>query len=675
MKRATLSALAAATVFLSALVFSGITEDIQWMPLAALVLVISVGLNSLLASKFSELAAKLVLILAGLLIVAATLAAGLAERLGDTYSLIMQSVPPMPADPGFRLFLVLLVWAMYLIADSALALGSVWLGSLALWVPYLIIAFAVVNPPGAECFLFPVVAVVLWLFGTTMARYPERGRSQAGPILLLVVALAAGSCALTAVAQSFINTSRNKSDDQLTDPSLNLRRDLKQGEKREMLRYRHAGDMGEGLYLRQAVLQELDEEGFYPAVVGRDFAGGVIGEDPPSMGSLATTEHVDVVISLKAVHTWLPLVWEPMTTSALPLGQVDEENRTVFFRENAPHDLTYGVRSYYQQPNTLSKQVQVNYQDSSSPYLQVPDAYWNVLGYLAQEEFSRYADSPEELVRALLGYFKDFKYEIVNTEGSSVETIADFALRDKTGYCEQFAGTFAILARMMGIPSRVVLGYAPGYLDGDSWVVTNYQAHAWVELGLNGAWVPFDPTPASGLAQGVERAQQENTVSPTPTSAETEEPTLAPESQSATPTPSVAPQGAGGGGDSGQLPWALGVVGLVVVLVIVGPTIWRRAKRALRISSDDPEKIWAEVRDLTRDLGGEWVSGTPRQQAEAAAPAFEAADRSDIWTLAVAVERGRFAKGHPKVSGSAKLVKALGKPPLSWWPRSMRFPT
>jgi len=53
------------------------------------------------------------------------------------------------------------------------------------------------------------------------------------------------------------------------------------------------------------------------------------------------------------------------------------------------------------------------------------------------------------------------------------------------------------MARSLLIPSRVVLGFTPGEKTADgSIIVRGKNAHAWVELWMNGqGWVGFDPTP------------------------------------------------------------------------------------------------------------------------------------------------------------------------------------
>jgi protein-glutamine gamma-glutamyltransferase len=78
--------------------------------------------------------------------------------------------------------------------------------------------------------------------------------------------------------------------------------------------------------------------------------------------------------------------------------------------------------------------------------------------------------------------------------------LAAFLLRDRAGYCEQFAGAMTLMLRMDGIPARVAAGFQPGTRNSSSGLydVTARDAHAWVEVFFAGiGWVAFDPTPAS----------------------------------------------------------------------------------------------------------------------------------------------------------------------------------
>jgi transglutaminase-like putative cysteine protease len=72
-----------------------------------------------------------------------------------------------------------------------------------------------------------------------------------------------------------------------------------------------------------------------------------------------------------------------------------------------------------------------------------------------------------------------------------------FLFRDRIGYCQQFSGSMALMLRLLGIPSRVASGFAPGINDANGdYRITDIDAHAWDEVYFSGiGWVPFDPTP------------------------------------------------------------------------------------------------------------------------------------------------------------------------------------
>ena len=85
-----------------------------------------------------------------------------------------------------------------------------------------------------------------------------------------------------------------------------------------------------------------------------------------------------------------------------------------------------------------------------------------------------------------------------------VNTADEFWFDRKEGFCEHIASAFVVLMRAMDIPARVVTGFQGGEinpLDG-YWVVRNSDAHAWVEVWLEGrGWVRVDPTSAVSPAR------------------------------------------------------------------------------------------------------------------------------------------------------------------------------
>jgi hypothetical protein len=88
-----------------------------------------------------------------------------------------------------------------------------------------------------------------------------------------------------------------------------------------------------------------------------------------------------------------------------------------------------------------------------------------------------------------------------------VNDIEDFLFIVQRGYCEQFASTFASMARSIGIPARVAVGFTWGEWSEtrEVYVVRGEHAHAWPEVYFaDVGWVVFDPTPGRAPAHGSE---------------------------------------------------------------------------------------------------------------------------------------------------------------------------
>src|SRR4051812_2567104 len=86
---------------------------------------------------------------------------------------------------------------------------------------------------------------------------------------------------------------------------------------------------------------------------------------------------------------------------------------------------------------------------------------------------------------------------------AGVAPLENFVAHTRRGYCQHFAGAMALMLRYLGIPSRVAVGFASGRYQHGEWVVTDHDAHMWVEVWFRGwGWVPFDPTPGRGGLSG-----------------------------------------------------------------------------------------------------------------------------------------------------------------------------
>ena len=115
---------------------------------------------------------------------------------------------------------------------------------------------------------------------------------------------------------------------------------------------------------------------------------------------------------------------------------------------------------------------------------------------------------PAQVVERALAHIRsaDFYYTLLPPALGDNPT-DQFLFETKRGFCEHYAGAFAVLMRLADIPTRIVLGYQGAELSpwGTWYLVSQAEAHAWAEVWLEGqGWVRVDPTSAIA-PQRVER--------------------------------------------------------------------------------------------------------------------------------------------------------------------------
>ncbi len=132
------------------------------------------------------------------------------------------------------------------------------------------------------------------------------------------------------------------------------------------------------------------------------------------------------------------------------------------------------------------------------PFLQVPPSITERTRQLAVE-LTRDHAVPYAKGIAVEQYLRTLPYDLdVSLPGPQVEDLADhFLFELQRGYCDYYATAFTVLMRLSGIPTRFVVGYAPGSWEPytEEWTITDAQAHAWPEIWLPElGWIPFEPT-------------------------------------------------------------------------------------------------------------------------------------------------------------------------------------
>jgi transglutaminase-like putative cysteine protease len=136
--------------------------------------------------------------------------------------------------------------------------------------------------------------------------------------------------------------------------------------------------------------------------------------------------------------------------------------------------------------------------DVAERYLGLPADFPAELAELARE-ITAGATTRYDRAIALQNWFRGFAYDLSVGAGHSQTRMQEF-VNERRGFCEQFSSTYAAFARVLGLPSRVAVGFTPGELRADGrYYVQGKHAHSWPEIYFEGVgWVPFEPTPGRG---------------------------------------------------------------------------------------------------------------------------------------------------------------------------------
>ncbi len=351
--------------------------------------------------------------------------------------------------------------------------------------------------------------------------------------------------------------------------------------------------------------------------------GGLESLDDRGNVALPGSEQNDQLVTILELRgALIPAAPEPLTARG-PNAHYNALTSSVLKTESQLDEGdTYEISSAM--PRVTPEQLRGT--SSASPpdpiFLDLPDDLHPDVAATAAQVTAAGPTAFDKLV-LLQDWFRDtFTYSTDVPDGNGTSAIMSF-LENRIGYCEQFSATFAAMARTLGLPSRVAVGFTQGeQLADGSFVVRGRNAHAWPEVWFDGlGWVPFEPTPGRGQpgAQaytGVEPQQEvapqpeagtttttttTTTLPPTTTTVAGQEgqpTTLAPTTTPQTTAPAPLPPDSGGSGSSGSFPWMLIVAAVALVGAVVAlPALVRRWRRRRVGPATDPTHMLLELWD------------------------------------------------------------------------------
>ncbi|WP_105567537.1 transglutaminase-like domain-containing protein [Microbacterium halophytorum] len=279
------------------------------------------------------------------------------------------------------------------------------------------------------------------------------------------------------------------------------------------------------------------------------------------------------------------------------------------------------------------------------------------------------AETPIERVRAIESQLSEYGFFSHGLEGEAYSLPGHGARRMQTlfeneqmvGDDEQYAVAMALMAREVGIPARVVMGFhdqivAPGEeppAAGEDFVATGDNLHAWVEVAFEGyGWLPFDPTPPED-----QEPQQETTQPKPDPKPQVVQPPSPPQEPADLPPLIPDEEEQEDEADPGWgvfwLVLTIAGIGFGSLLILIAPfaliALLKGAKRRRRLRAEQPaDRIaggWEELMDRATDYGVRAPVGRTRQ--EEAALVGGALEEPRVGQLAVRADASVFGPGDP----------------------------
>ncbi|MFF8912580.1 DUF3488 and DUF4129 domain-containing transglutaminase family protein [Streptomyces sp. NPDC015032] len=430
------------------------------------------------------------------------------------------------------------------------------------------------------------------------------------------------------------------------NPLVSLQDNLNQPENREVMSYRTNSADPQDFYLRILALDQFNGNEWRPSTRRLKSVPKRLpdpeGLDPDVM---VTEVSSNISASRSYQQTYLPL---PYPATEVRIGgrwRYEPTGRTlVGDGGETTRGAQYEVSSLVVRP-TADQLAAAGAAPAAlqREYTRVPDSLPKVVGQTA-DQVTRGASNDYERAVKLQNFFASeggFSYDTSVNSGTGSTAIGRF-LKEKRGFCVHFSFTMAAMARTLGIPARVAVGFTPGTQQSNgSMSVGLRDAHAWPELYFEGVgWTRFEPTPTRGSAPSYTQpdAPTGDTADPAqPEEGPSAAPTVGPSVEESCPAQmrkqgecgSSAAPGVVAPTDSGTPPGTiLGVVlgALVILILPLLPLLWRLRVRKHRLNfsagrtpADATARTlaaWQEIIDTAWDHGiGPDDSLTPRRAA------------------------------------------------------------
>ena len=543
---------------------------------------------------------------------------GMLELLDRAGTLVAEEAPPVEATAPITLIVTGAFALVALACDLLLQRrGGVTVIGLLLAAIYLVPAAVADEVPSFVVLAVPATLWLLLLHRSTRRAGTDRFVSSAGVVVgvgavVLAFALAPvlpDTSALTGTADDFDGGPFGNG----INPILTLGDDLRRPDRATALEYTTEGAPP---YLSVAMLRDFTGETWEPVTGG----SSTVPEGRVDLAEGIATDREVVDIEIRSLRTrLLPVPYPAVDVRGLDGDWGPNGGGLTYASESSDtRNQTYSVTSIVRQPT--AEQLALASEDVPprvEPYLELPDDVPTSITETAQRvagaQVGAYAKA-----QALQDFFRSGEFVYSETapvegdyDGNGIEVLETF-LEQRSGYCVHYSSAMAVMARSLGVPSRIMVGYAPGTRiqpnpdtpeGSERYRVTTDQLHAWTQVYVDGVgWVGFEPTP--GIADGDDAPQPDSAPSvAVPTaSAAVPEPTQAAPTPSAQADPTIAAE------TTTVRTTDVSRTALLLVAIVAGAAVLPGSARAglrrwrLRRAST-PDDWWREIVDTADDVG------------------------------------------------------------------------
>lgn len=592
---------------------------------------------------------------------------GIPNLFASGFQTLLRSTPPLPVEPALGwllLFLAFMLWLVsYILAESLEQ--PAWVIT-PLVLPYALTAL--VHPTDLDFMSFLLVAggyvaVLLTAGGPGLARGGlgfRLGRWFIGLLAATVAtALTLGVTSLLPMGNKrpWLNNGPN-TPIQLGDPTIELSHNLQRPSPVDVLTYRSSDRKPH--YLRTTALTHL-------TAGGAQLESMKLRNSGISEAYNAPGEKIDLSVSMRFPSQYLPAPFAVDGFDAAGDWGFDQNSLSVVAtgdqRADQTANLDYRVTSVIPNGGSSLATARAGSDPAGGETLKIPEGLSDEVRDLAAE-ITKNANTDGAKAKAIEEHLTSasFTYTLHAPTSTGTDIISDFLLRDKAGYCIHFATAMAILARIEGIPSRVAVGFTGGTQEGDGYKVTTDNMHAWPELYFEGlGWMPFEPTKSIGSSVTGENSSPAPPSSAPSTSPSTRTVSPEPKPTETTASPSSSPPQTPKG-SSTNWTWLLWI--FPVLLLLAFPAVTRLSLRAWRLRGGQSPvaaaaAAWRELAASHRDLGQEFLHGSPVEVAKAMEQDLPNATAAHLVEVAEVVQRSQFARETPPTDQLSERVKLL----------------